>query len=295
MPVVMSIPHRVEVEAGEAVLRHVAPWASAIKFTVTGSEATHAALAIAMKATGRRRYARLVGSYHGWHLIWQDDAPNVTWFQVGDAALDYADLAAVFVEPPRWQSFGADWLRELRAQTAAHGTLLVFDEMIYGGRWALGGATELYGVVPDIATLGKAIGNGWPVACVVGHDAVAQHGQVVSGTYSGFPPSLQSVCDTVREYVENDVIGSLWARGRQLQQGLDAVVAQYPDLHAHREGMPVHQRIRFEDPTLGKRFSAEMASRGVLWHPDVVNVMYAHTADQIDQVIAAADASVQCL
>jgi glutamate-1-semialdehyde 2,1-aminomutase len=291
--VVLSLPHRVEIEAAEAVLEHVAPWASHVRFTVTGSEACHAAYRIAKAATGRSRV--LVGewAYHGWHewvsQCWQfehgDDLSSVY-------RCDENDIAAVFIEPHRWEPIDPEWLRSVRAFCDRIGALLVFDEMIWGGRFALGGATEVFGVVPDMVCYGKAFGNGQPVAFVVGRDALAQHGEIVSGTYSGYPQGLQAVVDTIRAYTTHPVLDTLWARGAQLQEGLRRVI---PPALGVCEGAPVHQRVRFFDPTHGQRFSDAMKARGILFHPACANVMYAHTEAQIDRVIAAAAESVGTL
>lgn len=288
---VFSLPHRIEVEAAEAVLAHVAPWASSVRFTKTGSEATHAAYRIAKKATGRSTV--LVGdwAYHGWH---EWCSPALTLFPHGHPLFDSSrlpDVAAVFIEPHRWEPVDVDWLRAVRAFCDRVGALLVFDSMIYGGRFALGGTSEYFGVTPDLECYGKAFGNGASVAFVVGREALADHGEMVSGTYSGDVSGLSAVVETLKVYTSQPVIETLWARGRQLATGLQAIAAAHPS-RCVQEGNPVHQRLRFFDKAEGERFSAAMLTRGVLWHPDVVNIMYAHTEAQIDQVIAAAIASL---
>jgi glutamate-1-semialdehyde 2,1-aminomutase len=143
------------------------------------------------------------------------------------------------------------------------------------------------------------------VAFVVGRDALHEHGEIVSGTYSGDTTGLQAVLDTLHTYTTEPVIETLWARGRQLQAGLrDAIPADLGVV----EGQPVHQRIRFREATpapagaydyrteerkVAKRFREGMAERGVLMLPDAINVMYAHTEQQIDTVIAAVRQTVQ--
>jgi glutamate-1-semialdehyde aminotransferase len=184
------------------------------------------------------------------------------------------DIAAVFIEPHRWEPIDVEWLRSVREFCTRIGALLVFDEMIYGGRWALGGATEYFGVVPDIACFGKAFGNGQAVAFVVGNEALKAHGELVSGTYSGDVCGLHAVVETIGEYVDDGVVETLWTRGRQLANGLDALCA---GTAICREGAPAHQRLVFPHPDQGARFSAEMVSRGVIWHPAVTNIMAAHT------------------
>jgi glutamate-1-semialdehyde aminotransferase len=293
-PACFSLPHQSEIFAAEAVLQHVAPWASSVRFTKTGSEATHAAYRIAKAATCRDMVFVGNWAYHGWH---EWSAYPTGMYVHG---LDFRDawdgeehhIAAIFIEPHRWEPVDTVWLMAVREFCTAHGILLVFDEMIYGGRWSLGGATEYFGVVPDLACYGKAFGNGQAVAFVVGNDALKEHGELVSGTYSGDAGGLVAVEDTIREYVREDVIKTLWARGRQLAAGLDALCA---GTAVKLEGAPVHQRLTFPEPADGLRFSAEMAKRGVLWHPGVTNIMAAHTEAIIDQVLDAARASLKAV
>lgn len=287
---VLSLSYVTEEPAAEAVLRYVAPWASHVRFTRTGSEATHAAYRIAKAATGRTRV--LVGdwAYHGWHE-WCDGAVR---YPHHSTLLDEKPetIAAIFVEPHRWEPTRGLWLKYLRSLCDQCGALLVFDSMIYGGRFALGGASEWFGVQPDLECFGKAFGNGESVAWVVGNDVMARHGELASGTYSGDVGGLEAVMDTLNVYTSEPVIDTLWERGRQLQSGLRAVI---PSELAAVEGHPVHQRVRFFDEANGQRFAEAMWARDILWHPGVVNVMYAHTPENIDRVIEAAEESVKAL
>ena len=292
---VYSLPSVLEDEADSAVLGSVASWASWWKPTKTGSEATHAALLVAQRATGRRPYLRSRASYHGWHTVWQPDARDVQWFDDGQPMSGMADgCCAIFVEPPRWTPCTPEWLGDCRDEATRAGAVLVFDEMIYCGRWALGGASEYYGVTPDLACYGKALGNGAPIAFVAGREALAEHGELVSGTYSGDTAALAALVATVQAYTQQPVVETLWRRGRQLRRGLREAVNEHGlGLGATVEGEPVHQRLRFDDPARGFEFSARMASRGVLWHPEVVNVSAAMTKATIERVIEAAAESLK--
>lgn len=315
---VMSFPHKIEVEAAESVLTHLAPWASHARFTVTGSEACHAAYRIAKKATGRNHVLMGDWAYHGWHQWCQDgvvplgsepsyrhagDLPQslfpdhlVMSFQHGQAlwAPEPQKIAAVFIEPHRFEVLpdGKAWLQSVRAFCDRVGALLVFDSMIWGGRHALGGLSEWSGVIPDLECYGKAIGNGMPVACVVGRDALRDYGTMVSGTYSGFPMGLQAVVDTLDTYKRQPVIETMLARGRQLQEGLKQLVSADIGIC---EGYPVHQRVRFFNEAHGPAFTQAMLDRGVIFHYQCANLMLAHTEAHIDQVLEAARESLKTL
>src|SRR5262249_39571371 len=93
-----------------------------------------------------------------------------------------------------------------------------------------------------------------------------------------------AVCDVIDIYVKEKVIDTLWTRGRQLEEGLRTIVP--PDLAAI-EGAPVHQRLRFCDKEKGLQFTKSMLDRGVICHPDCVNIMASHTEAIIDKVLQA--------
>lgn len=284
---VFSLPHRVEVQAAEDVLRYVAPWGSWVRFTKTGSEAMQGCYRIARAFTGRQRIVKCVGAYHGWH-DWTDEHPGT--LKPGD--LPSGELAAVFVEPARFQPVDVEWLKALRDWCDGTGALLIFDSMIYGGRWAIGGASEYFGVQPDLEAYGKAYANGAAVSFLVGMDATKRHGEIPSGTFSGEVSGLHGLRHTLLTYRTNPVIETMWARGQQLRDGLKAVI---PTDIAIVEGEPVCQRLRFFLAAEGQQFSNQMRRRGVLWHPDVVFTMYAHTEAQIAQVIQAAKDSLEAM
>jgi glutamate-1-semialdehyde aminotransferase len=331
---IYSLPHPAEALAADALLYLCAPWATYCRFVKTGSESLHAAVMVARSATRRPVVLVADNAYHGWHdwvqATWDGgslDRPGAGVNQVsptpGDvlpngvpraysesiAVYRYGDMdhltdlarrigenriAAVLVEPARWQETTIEWLEGVRAWCDTNGSLMVMDEMIYGCRWRHGGGSEYYRVTPDLACFGKAIANGAPIAAVVGNDPLRKHGEMVSGTYSGDVAALEAVRVTLAEYADRNVIDTLWDRGEQLMDGLDKVVAAHAGMF--RDGAPVHQRVRFTEPGMGHRFSEAMMRRGVLWHPDVVNVCAALTPDMVDRVVkAAADAADEVL
>ncbi|MGA8271356.1 MAG: aspartate aminotransferase family protein [Candidatus Sulfotelmatobacter sp.] len=195
-----------EVEAAERFCRMV-PSAEAVRFTNTGSEATMLALRLARAHTGRRKFLKFEGHYHGWYDPFLLNAHSHTPEQLGDknnparipdsagipastfedvvlapwndvAALERiiklhgAELAAVITEPIM-ANMGCilpreGYLQRLRELTHECGALLILDEVVTGFRYAPGGCQEYYGVKPDISTFGKALGAGFPVGAVAG-------------------------------------------------------------------------------------------------------------------------------
>jgi len=195
-----------EAEAAER-FRRLVPSAEVVRFTNTGSEATMLALRLARAHTGRRKFLKFEGHYHGWYDPYLTNAhshpprelgprenpnkipdsegiPPATFDDVMVApwndipALERVmrengrELAAVITEPIM-ANMGCilpreGYHRRLRELTEEYGALLVFDEVVTGFRYAPGGCQELYRIRPDLSTFGKALGAGFPVGAVAG-------------------------------------------------------------------------------------------------------------------------------
>ena len=185
--------HELEVRWAELVIDMV-PCAERVRFTSSGTEATHMALRLARAFTGRNKVVKFAGHFHGWHNVVAMSVdppydgvlvPGIPAETMGDtvvlppsdtAALEAqiaeGDVACVILEPTGG-AYGhvplkPGFLAELREVTKRHGVVLVFDEIITGFRCAPGGAQEVFGVTPDLTTLGKVLAGGVPGACVTG-------------------------------------------------------------------------------------------------------------------------------
>ncbi len=188
----------------------------------------------------------------------------------------------------------------MRQRATVWGCPLIFDCMVTGFRWANGGAQEYFGITPDLACFGKAMANGFPLACLCGKAELMQHADVVSGTFGGEALSL-AACNAVLDiYQSEPIIEMLRARGKQFQDGINDLV-QVLDMPAICDGFAVKPRIRF---TLGESFHTAMnwpnggsmatdtlamslflqetALRGILWHPAGGNISAAMTTEDIE-------------
>jgi glutamate-1-semialdehyde 2,1-aminomutase len=192
--------HALEVQWGEWVCRLV-PCAERVRFTASGTEATHMALRLARGYTGRKRVIKFAGHFHGWHegLEVGVQAPYDAEPEAGQLpevvelvalcppndmaavrqALAAGDVAAVILEPTGGH-FGAvptqpGFLEQLREETRKAGTLLIFDEVVTGFRVAPGGAQALYGVTPDLSTLAKILAGGLPGGAVAGRAEIMSY------------------------------------------------------------------------------------------------------------------------
>ena len=220
-----------------------------VKFAKNGSDANDAALRLARAVTGRDLVAYDADapflSIHDWFIgntAMNAGVPEVAarlaiGFRYDDvASIDglFAEhgrrLAAVILEPCRERRPGAGFLERLRALCDAHGTLLVFDEMVTGFRYALGGAEALLGVAPDLRTVGTAMANGYALTALVGRREYMERGGLghdaprcflLSTTHGAERSALAAGLATIRFYREHGVIDRLYQMGGRLRRALD--------------------------------------------------------------------------
>ena len=246
-------PSPLELELA-GLIRGAVPSMELVRFVSSGTEATMSALRVARAFTGREKIVKFVGCYHGHadFLLVQagsgvvtlglPDSPGVTQGAVADTltapfndleaverlvAVD--EVAAVILEPVVG-NMGLvlpqrGFLEGLRELTTEHGALLVFDEVMSGFRVHPGGAQGLYGVTPDLTTLGKVIGGGLPVGAYGGRrelmELVAPAGPVYqAGTLSGNPLAMTAGIETLRVLAEPGVWDDLERAGARLEAGL---------------------------------------------------------------------------
>jgi glutamate-1-semialdehyde 2,1-aminomutase len=261
-------PTALETELAELVVEMM-PGVEMVRFVNSGTEATMSVLRLARAYTGRHKIVKFEGCYHGHAdlLLVQagsgvatlglPDSPGVPPGAAQDTlTAPFNDLAAVkalfdrfpdgiaavIVEPvagnmgvvPPADGF----LLGLREATRAHGTLLVFDEVMTGFRVALGGAQELYGVDPDLTTLGKVIGGGLPVGAYAGKrrimETVAPVGPMYqAGTLSGNPLAMTAGLVTLKELRRPGVFDELVTQTERLCQGVRKAAAEV--------GVPIYQ------------------------------------------------------
>ncbi len=218
-----------------------------VRFVNSGTEATMSALRLARAFTGRDRTIKFEGGYHGHADALLVAAGLPASFARDTLVAQYNDLdsveryfraypdgiACVIVEPvagnmgvvPPLPGF----LQGLRELAARHGALLIFDEVITGFRVALGGAQERYGVMPDLTTLGKIIGGGFPVGAFGGKreimERLAPVGPVYqAGTLSGNPVAMVAGLALIEALKQPGVYDELERLGARLEAGLRAAV-----------------------------------------------------------------------
>ena len=295
-----SLPHRLEIEVAEH-LCDVIPCAKNIRFLKTGSEACAAAASIARSYTGRDVILCEDTGYHGWHdgfrvlAATHPGVPDgfntfIRTFAYGDldslARMLDSSVAAVMIEPARLSEPPHGFLAAVRDMTHQSGALLIFDEMILGGRHALAGGQEFFSVTPDIATFGKAFGAGYPMAFVAGSVDVMQHAWPISGTYSGDAIGLAACEAMLRVYDNDGTVHTLRRNGRLIWDAL--LNTGQVSLHGYYPHFQM--RLLHHDQRIGMSyFVQECAVDGVLFHPQIVNmsgVMETHDVKRAADVAA---------
>lgn len=273
------------------------PWVEEVRFLKTGAEAAAAAVRLARTATGRERV--LGCGYHGW-LDWCSSEagvpastralygtvpfndPERTRERIRDAA-DH--LAAVIVEPMVEAAPSAEWLAVLREETARCGAALIFDEIKTAFRVARGGASERWGVRPDLVILGKALANGYPLAAVAGTRPWMRHvaGTWISSTMATEFVSLAAARATLRTMTAEDLPARLALLGGRLYDGLTDLALRH---ELRVIGIPVMCALAFDDDAASARLAVACARRGLLWKRGAYNfVSLAHDAGTIERML----------
>lgn len=307
----LSLPLPLETEASDALLTAL-QWPEQVRWVKTGSEATEAAVRIARCATGREKVLTVGSGYHSWHAWFQAVKPVhpgvpaayeslVAGLPYGNRqdwgfALSVSNAAAVILEPAPITGDGdAEFLRWLVETAHQWGTLVIFDEVVWGCRLALAGGTEYFHVQPDLACYGKALGNGIPVGAVVGSSHLMQYASVVSGTFGGDGMGLAAAVAVLQTYYLDHSLERMWDHGTMLQRLLNmafpASAGTYASLRC--SGYPVHPILHVQaegtpDDVAMSYFLQQMAQRGVLLHPAGCNIMAALTQAHVLEIVHAA-------
>lgn len=335
------------IELAEEITRAV-PCAEQVRFTASGGEADMFAIRLARAATGRTRIIKFEGGYHGMCAEAQmslapdrkvnfprpvpDSAgiPDSVRSEVLVAPFNdlgpvaslleehAAEIAAVIAEPlQRIVPPEPGFLEGLRALCDRHGVLLIFDEIVTGFRLAYGGAQERHGVVPDICTLGKITGGGFPLAAVgasrdlMGHFDKARAGGdrwlMQLGTLSGNPVAAAAGLKTMEILRRPGQYDRLRTLGRAIMEHTGAALSARGI--AHRiVGDPVLFDVLFldrpvrdyrdtqaADAARNARYNAVLRENGILKSPAKTYPCLALTGDDLDRTRAAIDAAAAAL
>jgi len=335
------------IELAEEICRAL-PCAEQVRYTCTGSEADMYAMRLARAYTQRDTILKFEGGYHGMSAEAQMSlAPErqVNFpVAVADSAgipesvrndmlvapyndIDFAHsimeemsgkIAAVIVEPfQRVIPPEPGFLKALREACDEHGSVLIFDEVVTGFRFSYGGAQSVYGVTPDVCTLGKIIGGGFPLAAIAGKTELMAHFDkekvgserflMQLGTLSGNPLAAVAGLKTLEILRRPGQYEKLYETGKTLMKGIDeclrstehaAQVIGHPtlfDVVFRKEAVRNYRDVRSGDRDKAARFNATLQANGILKVPGKFYISLALTDTDIEQTLAAVQLAAQQL
>jgi glutamate-1-semialdehyde 2,1-aminomutase len=303
--IVGALSPALEAEVSE-LLAAVLPGGEASRFFKTGAEAVAAAVRIARTYTGRERV--LTCGYHGW-LDWCQDGSGVPQAtstlrrEIGfndvagmeRAMSEFGPVAAVVVEPVIDGPATAEWLRALRQATRASSSVLVFDEIKTAFRVEMGGMAERMGITPDLMAVAKALGNGLPIAAVVGRKDLMEAATrtFISSTLATEYVSLAAARAVVNSYREHAVVPGLALAGARFMAGLERLAKMFPRLVRRARGIPQMCYLQFNDEQISSAVALSAARAGLLFKRSAYNFMsLAHTDDLVDEILARLESAL---
>ncbi len=338
-------PAELELKFAKKVVDAV-PCAEMVRFVNTGTEATMAAIRLARGYTKRKKIIKFEGAFHGAHDyvlvkagsgatthaapdsegIPEETTKNTILAPFNDRGTiekimkrESKDIAAVIAEPVIGNAGcilpQEGYLKFLREITEENDVLLIFDEVITGFRLALGGAQEYYKVTPDIATLGKILGGGFPIGAVVASRAIMEKlspvGKVYqAGTFNGNPISMAAGYAAVSELEDGRVYKKVNALAERLAKGLEEVstdagfatkvyrIASMLQMYFSRDEVIDYKSALKADKELFLGFQRGLLDRGVFLPPSQYEcnfISFAHGDEEIAYTIDAAEEVLRSL
>ena len=240
--IVYSLPSKKETVLANMIC-DIIPSAEKVRFVKTGSEACSAAVKIARAYTKREKV--LCCGYHGWHdwfsvandkkagiptiledLISRFKYNDLDDFKAKIGEKHNCDIAAVIMEPYVLEAPEDDFLNEIRRLCTERGIVLIFDEVVTAFRTKKFSAQAYYDVIPDLTTIGKAMGNGMPIGCVCGKAEimdVLKGDCFVSSTFGGELASISAAIATIEYMQSHNVIDQIWKMGDRFKESFKTI------------------------------------------------------------------------
>lgn len=310
-------PTPIEVELAEKMVSLIDS-AEMVKFAKNGSDTTTAAVKLARAYTNRDMVAICIDhpffSVDDWFIGATEMSAGIpkairdltVQFHYNDidsvqALFDQhpGKIACLVMEVERLEPPVNNFLQDVRRLCDQNGALLIFDEIITGFRWHLGGAQMLFGVKPDLSTFGKAMANGFSISALVGRKDIMELGGLyhdkervflLSTTYGAETHSLAAALETIKIYERENVIAHLYRQGERLTDGINEAVVEndlegYFGVLSRPCNLIFFTRDQDKKPSQPFRtlFLQETLKRGVIM-PSLV-VSYSHTDEDVDRTI----------
>ena len=339
-------PTELEVELSEMISKNF-PSMQKVRLVNTGSEATMTAIRLARGFTKKKKIIKFEGCYHGAHdyvLVKAGSGAAHNGISVSEGGLEEVskntlvvqynnsrelasvleserDVAAVIVEPVL-ANMGLvlpsqRFLGDMRKLTEDNGSLLIFDEVVTGFRMSPGGAQNYYSIMPDLTTLGKALGNGFVIAAVGGRSDVMDHlspgGKVYqASTYAGNPVSVSAAISSVRTMnrYRNHIYPTLEKRCRSIVSAIGDIASDMKIPHQINSissmfqifftGKPVvdYSSAKASDQDKFKKLFKGLLKSGVFVAPSQFETVFlssAHTKEDVGKAVAAYEKALRAV
>jgi glutamate-1-semialdehyde 2,1-aminomutase len=310
--ITFSLPHPISIMLAEK-LAQIIPGVEMVRFLKNGADATFAAVKLARAYTGKD--VVLMSGYHGmhdWSILTTSNNLGVPKAMNGTTyAFDYNNLdqlktliekyknkvAAIILEPIQGDGPEENYLANLREIANENGIILIFDEIVSGFRYALGGASELYNVTPDLIVFGKGLANGMPLSVVGGRSDILSLIETkkvfISTTFGGETLSMASALSTISELEKPGTYEHLWTYGKIIKDNLESIIIEL-DLRNYIKivGLAPHcgpvfnSANGFDMYDLMSIYSREMISSGILTI-GIINLSKSHSMNDINAYLRA--------
>jgi glutamate-1-semialdehyde 2,1-aminomutase len=312
--ITFSLPHPISILLAEKLTK-IIPGVEMVRFLKNGADATFAAVKLARAYTGKDIV--LMSGYHGmhdWSILTTGNNLGVPKALSGTTfGFEYNNLnhllsliekyknqvAAIILEPIQGDGPEGNYLFNLREIASENGIILIFDEVVSGFRYALGGASELYNVSPDLISFGKGLANGMPLSVVGGRrdilSLIETKKVFISTTFGGETLSMASALSTISELEKEGTYERLWKFGRLIKEKLEFLVDEL-DLSDYIKvsGLAPHCGPVFNSYNdidmydLMSIYSREMISNGILT-VGIINLSKSHSINDINKYLIASE------
>lgn len=311
--IIFTLQTEVELLLAEKII-DIISCAEMVRFVKNGADATTAAIRLARAYTGREMVA--VSGYHGMHDWYIGSTENnngvpekvcylTKSFLYNDIVSleklfkEYPDkISAVILEPIQGNGPDEGYLEKLKQITKENGAVLIFDEVVSGFRYALGGASELYNVNPDLIAFGKGMGNGLPISAVAGNRDIMkliEDGVFISTTFGGEALSIAGALESINILEQPGTYEHIWYLGEIMHKGLNELIEKYELEHVLSvSGLAPHCGVQFEGCgslnylDINSVFSQSMIDNGIIT-VGINNINLSHTEKEIREYLNAAE------
>ena len=309
-----SQPVEASIELAEKLIE-VVPSAEMVRLVKNGSDATSSAIRLARAYTGRDIIA--ISGYHGmqdWYIgttVNNSGVPKQVaelgktfeYNNVDSLKALFAEypnqIAAVILEPIQAEGPKEGFLEELKNLTHVNGAILIFDEVVSGFRYALGGAQELYKVTPDLAAIGKGMGNGLPISAVVGRkdliEQIETKNVFISTTFGGEALSIAGALATINILQQPNTYEHVWKLGNMMLDGLKTLIQRNKlEEVVSVSGLAPHGGVTFEGSgslnylDIQSVYQQRMTETGILTL-GINNINLSHSEKEIEKFLEGAE------